>query len=115
MRLRFIYQPADDLETAEAFYRDELGFEEAWREGPSTMAFKVPGTEVQMLLDVDPSDPGSGPFFVVESVAEFYESNRARLQFLEPPKAIPPGMFARFTDPSGNVIRIMDDTTSREH
>lgn len=114
MRLRFIYTPVEDIEAAAVFYRDVLGLEEAWREGASTMAFKVPGSDVAIMLDQDPSEGPSGPFLVVPSVAEFYERNRTRLAFLEEPRRIPPGMYARFTDPSGNVIRIMDDTMSTD-
>jgi catechol 2,3-dioxygenase-like lactoylglutathione lyase family enzyme len=113
MRLRFWYQPVGDLETAAAFYRDTLGLEEAWREG-STMAFGLPGSDAKLMIDEDPAENGAGLFFVVPNVAEFYESNRGRMAFLEEPRSIGPGMLVRFTDPAGNVIRLMDDTTSEE-
>jgi hypothetical protein len=34
-----------------ALYRDELGWEEAWREGDTTVSLKLPGTDVQLMLD----------------------------------------------------------------
>lgn len=114
MRLRFFYQPVTDLEDAATFYRDVLGWTEAWREGTTTAAFTMPGSDLSIMLDEDPSEPAGGPFLVVEDVRAFYEENKGRLDFIEEPVAIAPGMYARFTDPSGNVIRIMDDTTSRE-
>lgn len=44
MQLTFMYQSVDDLPAALAFYRDALGFQEAWREGDSTVAFELPGS-----------------------------------------------------------------------
>lgn len=113
MRLRFFYQPVDDIEAAATFYREVLGLEEAWREG-STVAFDLPGSGAALMLDEDPSAGLGALFFVVPSVADFYRRNRASLSFLEEPRPIPPGLLARFTDPSGNVIRVMDDSTSVE-
>ena len=115
MRLRFIYQPVADIDAAAAFYRDTLGLEPDWQEGPNTMAFKLPGSNIAIMLDRDPGEGTTGPFFVVDDVLSFYEENRDRLSFIEPPQRIPPGMYARFRDPSGNIIRVMDDTSSREH
>ncbi len=113
MRLRFLYQPVKDVAQAAAFYRDELGLQEAWREGEA-VAFTLPGSNISLMLDQDPDEATGGPFFVVEDVVDFYERNRDRLSFLGAPTPIGPGMYVRFTDPSGNVIRVMDDTTSRE-
>ena len=41
---------------------------------------------------------------------KFYEDNSGSLSFVITPRDIPPGMYAAFTDPSGNVIRVMDNT-----
>jgi hypothetical protein len=46
MKLTFIYQSVKGLPAALAFYRDELGLDEAWREGESTVAFELPGSPV---------------------------------------------------------------------
>jgi catechol 2,3-dioxygenase-like lactoylglutathione lyase family enzyme len=114
MKLRFFYQPVRDIEAALAFYCGVLGFEEGWREGSTTASVTLPGAQIGMLLDEDANEPPGGPFFVVDDVVAYYEQNRDRLDFAGEPSPIGPGMYARFTDPSGNVIRIMDDTTSRE-
>lgn len=110
MKLSFLYTPVRNLKESLRFYCDTLGFEEAWREGEHTAGLKVPGTEVQILLDEDPTEPAAGGFFMVDSVREFYEQNRDALTFTTEPREIPPGMYARFTDPSGNVIRVLDTT-----
>lgn len=112
MRLAFVYTPVKDLKEALGFYRDRFGFEEAWREGDLAAGLSLPGTDVKLMLDADDRETGTGPFFVVDSVADFFEANRDSLDFLFEPREIPPGLYAAFTDPSGNVVRIMD--TSRE-
>src|SRR5690606_39101611 len=38
MKLSYIYVSVPDLKEALVFYRDELGLDEAWREGESTVA-----------------------------------------------------------------------------
>jgi len=74
MKLTYLYQPVDDLPAAVAFYRDVLGLDEAWREGESTAAFRLPGTEVELMLDVPPGDGPewtAGGFYAVDSVNAF--------------------------------------------
>lgn len=110
MRLGFVYTPVKDLNSALAFYRDTLGFEEAWREGAHTAGLKVDGTEVGILLDEDPKEGAAGPFFVIEDVTKFYDEHNKDLSFVITPREIPPGMYAAFTDPSGNIVRVMDNT-----
>jgi catechol 2,3-dioxygenase-like lactoylglutathione lyase family enzyme len=36
MKLEFLNVPTRDLQASLALYRDELGWQEAWREGDST-------------------------------------------------------------------------------
>jgi hypothetical protein len=78
MKLTFIYQSAADLPAALAFYRDELGLDEAWREGESTVAFELPGSSVQLMLDTRPDDNErwtSGAFFQVDDVVAFTQQH----------------------------------------
>src|SRR5690606_3725130 len=112
MKLAFVYMPVKDVQAALALYRDHLGLAEAWREGELTVALQLPGTDVQLMVDQEVQDdpPGAGPFFVVDSVDDFYAANRASLDFVVAPKDIPPGRYAAFLDPSGNVVRVMDTT-----
>ncbi|MBF6592750.1 MAG: VOC family protein [Ktedonobacterales bacterium] len=111
MNLVFIYVPVMDLEASLAFYRETLGWEETWREGESTAAMRLPGSEVELMLDVDVSEARkAGPFLKVESVDAFYREHEGKLAFLFAPKDIPPGRYVAFADPEGNVIRLMDSS-----
>jgi catechol 2,3-dioxygenase-like lactoylglutathione lyase family enzyme len=111
VKLRFIYQPVEDFSAALAFYRDTLGWEEAWREGEGTAAFRIPGNEVQVLLDKDPRERQvSGPMFLVDSVDEFHRQNAGKVHFLIEPHDIPPGRYCAFEDVAGNVIRVIDNS-----
>ncbi len=44
-----------------SYYRDELGWEEVWRKGESTVSLQLPGTDVQLILDAAEPD-GGGAF-----------------------------------------------------
>ncbi len=114
MKLSYVHHPVKDLKAALAFYRDHLGLEEAWREGDSTAALKLPGTEVQLLVDEDPNEEKAGPTLTVESVDAFYQEHKGKLHFLFEPRDIPPGRYSAFVDPSGNVIRLIDLTHEQE-
>ena len=65
MKLVFLHHPVENLEASLAFYRDTLGFKEAWREEEHTVAFKIPNSEVELLLDYDDDekDLGAGGVF----------------------------------------------------
>lgn len=110
MKLAFVYMPVKDVPSALALYRDHLGFEETWREGDLTVALALPGTDVVLMVDqhVEGDPEVAGPFFQVDSVDEFYAVNEAALSFVVPPKDIPPGRYAAFQDPSGNIVRVLD-------
>ena len=110
MKLEFLYVPTRDLSAALALYRDGLGWQEAWREGDSTVSLALPGTEVQLMLDA--SDPGGafGPIFVVDSVHDFHAGRPSELRTSMEPEAIPGGFLATFEDQSGNTIYVMDQS-----
>jgi hypothetical protein len=62
MKLTFIYQPIEDLREAVAFHRDQLGFDEAWREGDDTVEkFEIPGGSVAGF-----AAPGGNTFYVFD-------------------------------------------------
>jgi catechol 2,3-dioxygenase-like lactoylglutathione lyase family enzyme len=112
MKLTFIYQPVEDLEAAVAFYRDTLGLDESWREGKTTAAFTLPGTEVELMLDV-PENGGvearAGGFFGVDDVDRFFAEHPT----LTPAGGIidvPGGRAATFVDPAGNPVRVFDQS-----
>lgn len=112
MKLVFVYQSVDDLDAALAFYRDDLGLTEAWREGDSTVAFELPGSPVQLMVDVRPDEHpkwASGMFFQVDDVDGFVEEH-GQLKWLDEPMDVPDGRAAAFTDPAGNTIHIFDES-----
>ena len=112
MKLTFLYQPVDDLEAAVAFYRDTLGLDESWREGKTTAAFKLPGTEVELMLDVPDAGDGerrAGGFFGVDDVDRFF-AEHARVTPVGEVIDVPGGRAASFLDPAGNLLRIFDQT-----
>jgi len=108
VKLAFLYQPVADLKQALAFYRDDLGFEVAWREGETTAGLKLPGTDVRLMLDVDDGLPG--PVFQVESVDAFYDQHQARYPWTQTPVDVPGGRWAIFVDPEGKPVRLLDES-----
>ncbi|WP_166354937.1 VOC family protein [Phytoactinopolyspora limicola] len=116
MRLTYFYQPVPDLKAALAFYRDELGLNEAWREGDTTVAFELPGTPIQLMIDVAP-DSGQqwkpGPFFEVDDVEQFAKE-RSGVTWAGPVIDVPGGKTAAFTDPGGNTIHVFDQSTTSD-
>jgi catechol 2,3-dioxygenase-like lactoylglutathione lyase family enzyme len=107
MKLEFLYTPVKDLQSALALYRDALGWEEAWREGDSTVSLKLPGTDVQLMLDE--AEAGEvGPLFVVENVERFHADRPRGLTTRAEPQEIPGGFLVTYADASGNAIYVMD-------
>lgn len=116
MQLAFIYQVVDDLPAALTFYRDVLGFTEAWRMGDATVAFELPGSPVQLMIDQRPDDHpkwASGPFFEVPDVAAFVEQHPG-LAWLDEPMDVPDGRAVTFADPSGNPIHVFDNSAAEQ-
>jgi catechol 2,3-dioxygenase-like lactoylglutathione lyase family enzyme len=112
MKLEFLYVPTRDLQAALSLYRDELGWEEVWREGDSTVSLQMPGTDVQLMLVVGEPDGGAfGPIFVLDDVKRFFADRPAALRADAEPDEIPGGFLATFQDPSGNTIYVMDQST----
>jgi catechol 2,3-dioxygenase-like lactoylglutathione lyase family enzyme len=112
MKLEFLYAPTRDMEASLALYRDELGWEEAWREGDSTVTLKIPGSDVQLMLDAIEGDAETafGPIFVVDDVRRFHAERPRGLRVTSEPQIIPGGYLATFADPSGNTIYVMDQS-----
>ncbi|HWM03712.1 MAG TPA: VOC family protein [Actinophytocola sp.] len=112
MKLTFLYQPVKDLAASVAFYRDTLGLDESWREGDTTAAFSLPGTEVELMLDVPPDDGpewGPGGFYTVENVEKFV-ADHAEVQWVGGVIEVPGGRSATFLDPSGNCLHLVDQS-----
>jgi catechol 2,3-dioxygenase-like lactoylglutathione lyase family enzyme len=109
MRLEFIYLPVSDLQCALALYRDQLGFDELWREGESTVGLGIPGTETALMVDAA-AVPGSGPgpIFGVERVDEWLAGQDGQLDVVLPPSEIPGGHLMGFRDAAGNHVYVLD-------
>jgi len=110
MKLELVYLPVAKLDEALALYRDELGLSEAWREGETTVGLDVPDSDVKLMLDVD-SNARPGPMFVVPSVAVF-RTDHPSLSYDGEAFEIPDGWMTSFTDPWGNAVYIMDQSTA---
>ena len=108
MKLCFLYHPVNNLKESLTFYRDVLGFEEAWREGNHTIALSIPNTEQRIMIEEDEHDLGAGGIFLVDSVEEYYNEHQSKVNFVKMPSDIPPGKYAIYLDDSGNPIRIID-------
>jgi len=109
MNLTFLHIPVKDLATAVTFYRDTLGWSEAWRMGDDTVAFAIPESEVQVMLVVDGDQPG--PMYLVPSVATFL-AEHPDVPIASPAEEIPDGSVVGLNDPSGNVFFVFDQTPS---
>jgi hypothetical protein len=72
------------------------------------MSLKLPGTEVQLMLDEAESGEGFAPIFVVESVEKFHLNRPRELSTRDEPQEIPGGFLATYEDTSGNPIYVMD-------
>jgi catechol 2,3-dioxygenase-like lactoylglutathione lyase family enzyme len=83
MKLEFLYTPTRDLQASLALYRDELGWEEAWREGDSTASLKVPGSDVQLMLDA--TSPGRSHLPPAATVATLVQRRWGGTRALDPP------------------------------
>jgi predicted enzyme related to lactoylglutathione lyase len=105
MKLRFVYARAESLATSVAFYRDTLGWSEAWREGDDTVAFQLPESDVQVMVST--TDQPAGPMFLVESVDRFLTETHG-LNITVKPFEIPDGKVVGIADPAGNTLYVFD-------
>ena len=111
MKLEFLLVPTSDLSASLALYRDGLGFTEMWREGDTTAALSLPGSDVQLMLDANDPNAPVGPIFVVDSVEAFHAARAESLTVVEEPSKIPGGFLATYQEPGGATIYVMDQST----
>ena len=113
MRLTFLYHPVDDLPKAIAFYRDQLGLDEAWREGDDTVAFKLPDSDIEVMLDrINPTSAAAyerGGFFMVDDLGAWIDTH-PEVTWVAAPFDIP----ATMHDPSGNAIHLFDQASAEQ-
>lgn len=82
-----------------------------WREGDTTVALSLPGTDVQLMLDSSDPDAPLGPLFVVDSVKDFHATRSETLAVIDEISEIPGGFMATYQDPGGATIYVMDQST----
>lgn len=111
VKLEFLLTPSSDLEASLALYRDAFGFTELWREGDTTAALSLPGTDVQLMVDASDPDAPAGPIFVVESVESFHATHPESLTVIDEVAEIPGGYMAVYQDPCGATIYVLDQST----
>lgn len=112
MELSFLYVPVPDLTPALAFYRDSLDLEEAWREGDTTVAFRLPGSDVELMIDADPALPQGltpGGFFRVDDL-DAWLAERSSVRLVQEPFPMPGGRAASVADPAGNTVYVFEMT-----
>lgn len=110
MKPAFIYMVVDDLKPALAFYRDELGLDEAWREGEGTVAFMLPGSDVQIMVDERTGDEpkwSSGPMFQVDDL-DAWLADHSAITRLSDPETAPGIRYATVADPDGNAFHVFE-------
>lgn len=110
MKLEFLFAPTTDLQASLAFYRDVLGWDEAWREGDTTVAMTIPGSAVQLMLDAAEPEAPAGPVYVVDSVTDFHARRPGSLTVLADPEPIPDGFVATYAEPAGTVFYVLDQS-----
>jgi catechol 2,3-dioxygenase-like lactoylglutathione lyase family enzyme len=111
MKLEFLLIPTNDLTASLAFYRDGLGFTELWREGDSTAAISLVGSETQIMLDSTDPDAAVGPIFVVDSVQKFHLELPSNLAVVDEPAEIPGGFMATYRESGGTTLYVLDQST----
>jgi catechol 2,3-dioxygenase-like lactoylglutathione lyase family enzyme len=111
MKLELFFIPTSDLDASLALYRDGLGFTELWREGDTTAALTLPGSEAQIMLDASGQSGPAGPMFVVDSVPKFHETRPGALTVLDEPAEIPGGFLAAYQEPGGSVFYVLDQSS----
>lgn len=111
MKLEFLYVPTTDLDASLALYRDGLGFTEVWREGDTTAALALPGSDVQLMVDASDPQAPVAPLFVVDSLKDFHASRPETLAVVEEPSEIPGGFQAIYREPGGATIYVIDQST----
>lgn len=112
-QLDALYIPVPDLPRALAFYRDQLGWKELWREGDTTAGLQLPGSDAFLMLDVEETGR-PGPIFGVDDVRAYHQENQSTLPFSQEPTPIPGGHWAVLEDPFGHPLYVIDQNDADE-
>lgn len=108
MKTGFLFLPVRDIDRARAFYGTTLGLEVAWHEGEHVTAYRLPGTDVELMLQG--SDTASPPgIMLVASDAEAFAAAHPGLEVAER-YPIPGGKAVEFRDPDGWTLTVLDES-----
>jgi hypothetical protein len=105
MKLTFLYHPVEDVADAATFHRDELGLDEAWREGSDTVAFWLPDRSAQIMVST--TDQPAGPMYLVDSVDVWLATHPAIGVAIDR-YDIPGGEVVGLAGPNGYVFYVFD-------
>jgi hypothetical protein len=105
VKLTFLYEPAENLAEAAGFYRDQLRFDEAWRESDDTVAFWLPDRSAQVMVSTTPQP--AGPMYLVDSLEVWIRDHPDIVTAIEK-FDIPGGSVAGFTGPEGHTFYVFD-------
>lgn len=115
-KLTMLVIPVSEFDAARRFYRDALGLTETFA-ASETAFYRLGDVSFGVHLEPDQVRTPAGGVRIVFEVDDVDRSRReleARgVAFIEEPFDQPLGKLARFTDPSGNVIQIMDRSKTR--
>ena len=116
MKLTMLMIPVSGFDAARRFYRDALGLPETF--SASETAFYRLG-EISVGVHLEPGQVRTPPggirlVFEVDDVDQARQELQERgVTFIEEPFDQPLGKLARFVDPSGNVLQLMDKSKAR--
>lgn len=110
----------NDIERAEAFYGDLLGFEQVRKMGKSMAVYRVGEEDTLVLVEAETSyDPNSRDFRMdhfgfyvndageVDRMAKYFRENEVTI--LSGPANRKNGRFLFISDPDGNMIEIFSE------
>jgi catechol 2,3-dioxygenase-like lactoylglutathione lyase family enzyme len=105
VQLKFLYHPVSDIEVAATFFHDQLGFEEAWRDGSLTVAFRIPDGSAQVMCSLTDQPPG--PMYLVDDLDDWINAH-PDVKVSVAKAGIPGGSVAGFSSPGGNTFYVFD-------
>ena len=102
----------DALPGAVTYYRDVLGLK-LLRQDAHAAGFLMSDGQTELILRDDPDQPGDEIYFLVDDVRDLYQRREElQLTFVSPPAAVSSGYLATVKDPFGNVLLLLDHTSS---
>ncbi|SFQ76165.1 VOC family protein [Flavobacterium akiainvivens] len=103
------FLPADNIEEAKDFYKNQLGLEVKFDFSDKGMvAFQVGNNEPAIIVNAM-KNAQPAIWFTVEDVLQSYEELKQKgIQFISEPYEIMTGLSVEFTDPFGNRLGLTD-------